>query len=434
MNMLAGIPCFSSGNEQLDKAFRLALGTLASNTKRIRSGLLEEPGPCLLAGLEYPSPWTRDAAINVYFAAALLDPEVARNTLLSVLETRDGLPVIGGQYWDRMIWALGAERLWSVTGDIEFARLACDVIRRTAEECLRDEYDPSDGLFRGPAVYGDGVSAYPPKYRNPSLASGILRWPAEHPDLRFPAGGGIPMKALSTNCVYEHAFRFLARLSATLGEPGEPWLFRADKLKAAINRSFWNPATGLYDYLAGECDAQESLGLSFAILFDIADRKQACSILENARITPHGIPCVWPSFPPYSGLGFGRHSGTVWPHIQGFWALAALKAGRGDLFAQELFRLSGHAVRDGQFAEIYHPEDGRIYGGIQENGSGYVEWRSCACQTWSAAALAAMVFDGIFGLNRERNGGRAFLPEGLEFAELTGLSVQGMEADYRIRK
>ncbi len=426
MRMLAGIPCFSCGNEDLERAFRLALGTLAANTRRIRSGLLKDPAPCLMAGLDYPSPWTRDASINVYFAAALLDPVVARNTLLSVLEEGEGGAVVGGQYWDRIIWALGAERLWDVCRDADFARFAFGVLRRTAESCLREEYDPADGLFRGPAVYGDGVSAYPERYRNPSLSSGILRWPREHPELRIPRGGGIPMKALSTNCVYEHAFRILARLAGALGEEAEPWIRRADVLKAAVNRAFWNSSTGMYDYLAGECAAQESLGLAFAVLFGIAGKDRAASVLERAYTTEHGIPCVWPAFPPYNASGYGRHSGTVWPHIQGFWALAALKAGRGDLFARELFSLARHAVRDGQFAEIYHPEDGRIYGGIQEGGGEYLEWRSCSCQTWSAASLIAMVVYGIFG--------ESFLPPELDYAELAGLSVRGEDVPLRLER
>ena len=186
------VPCFSSGNADLDRAFRLALDTLSVNTKQLKTGLLAEPRPCLTAGQDYPSPWTRDAAINVWFAEALLDPETARNTLLGVLEEGDGGPVVAGQYWDRIIWALGAERLWDLDRDPDFARFAYGVLCRTAEACLREEFDPEDGLFRGPAVYGDGVSAYPEKYRNPSLSSSILRWPGEHPEERVPAGAGIP--------------------------------------------------------------------------------------------------------------------------------------------------------------------------------------------------------------------------------------------------
>lgn len=432
MNNPAGNPVFSCGKQDLERAFSLALETLDFNTRPVRAGLLREASPCLMAGADYPAPWTRDAAINVWFAEAFLDPETARSTLFSVLEEQDGLPVAGGQYWDRIIWSLGAECLWDLARDLDFARFAYGVLCRTADLCIRDEFDPSDGLFRGPAVYGDGVSAYPEPYRNPSLSSSILRWPQEHPGQRVPAGAGIPMKALSTNCVYEHAFRVIARFSSLLGEDASPWLRRADALKEAVNAAFWNPSTGLYDYLAKECDAQESLGLAFVILFGIADEDKARSVMEHAYITEHGIPCVWPSFPPYrANGGYGRHSGTVWPHIQGFWALAALKAGRPDLFTRELFTLARHAVRDGQFAEIYHPEDGRIYGGIQEGGGEYLEWRSCEKQTWSAAAFLTMVFRGMFGLE---SGGSVFLPEDVSHAELSGLRACGKDIHLIIER
>ena len=427
-------PSFYCGNGVVEEAFRLAVETLELNTCRVQSGMMRKPGPCLMAGADYPSQWTRDAAINVWFAEALLDPETAVNTLLSVLESRDGFPVIGGQYWDRIVWALGAERLWNLSGDTGFARLAYGALCRTAEICLAEEFDPEDGLFRGPAVYGDGVSAYPEQYRNPSLSSSILRWPSENPGRRVPAGGGIPMKALSTNCVYEHAFRVMARLASVLKEDAVPWIRRADALREAVNRSFWNPDAGIYDYLAGECGAQESLGLAFAVLFGIADARQAQSIMDRAYVSPHGIPCVWPAFPPYSAAGYGRHCGTVWPHIQGFWALAALKAGRGDLFSAELSALARHAVRDGQFAEIYHPVDGRIYGGIQEGGGEYIEWRSCERQSWSAAALLAMVFFGIFGLGAAGFPGRTFLPCGIARAELDMALADGKNIHLMIER
>ena len=169
------------------------------------------------------------------------------------------------------------------------------------------------------------------------------------------------------------------------------------------------------------------LAAVLAVLFGAADEEQAQSVMERAYTTAHGIPCVWPVFPPYHQTGYGRHCGTVWPHIQGFWALAALKTGRIDLFLNELRALSAHALRDGQFAEIYHPEDGRIYGGIQEGGGKYLEWRSCAAQSWSAAALLAMVLYGVCGLPLEDLPSPPGLPEPLRSAALTGLPANPLQ-------
>lgn len=61
-----------------------------------------------MGGAGYDTPWTRDAAINVWNGAGLIWLEVSRNTLLSVLERKAGKLVIGGQYWDAIIWATDA--------------------------------------------------------------------------------------------------------------------------------------------------------------------------------------------------------------------------------------------------------------------------------------------------------------------------------------
>ena len=349
-----------------------------------------------------------------------------------MLEERNGSVYIGGQYWDKIIWSIGAHRLWQVTGDREFLAFAHGVIARTLAEQEAEEQDPADGLFRGAAVYGDGVSAYPEKYRNPDLSSGIIRWPGWHPDQAAPIGGGLPMKALSTNCVYYRTYCILTEMAAALGIPDEVSAVKAETLKTAINRAFWNPATGLYDYLCGECDAQEGLGLAFAILFGVADEAQCASIVSHAHLTPQGIPCVWPAFPPYCDNGYGRHSGTVWPHVQGFWALAMSKLGRTDLFAHELLALARNAVRDHQFAEIYHPEDGRIYGGLQEGGGEYILWNSCTWQTWSATAYLSMIMDGMFGLQADGAQGQGRLPKEVSWARLDNLHVRGQRIDLTI--
>src|SRR4051812_48652782 len=111
----------NSGDARLDQAFRIAVGDLLGNIQSYRAGLLDVPAACLIAGLDYVTPWTRDAASNTWFALSRLAPDVARNTLLSVLErTPDGTVRIGGQYWDAIIWAQGAWEHYTVTADRGF--------------------------------------------------------------------------------------------------------------------------------------------------------------------------------------------------------------------------------------------------------------------------------------------------------------------------
>ena len=350
-----------------------------------------------MAGMGYDKPWTRDAAINVWNGAGLLMPEVSKDTLLSVL-TRDRLPgrvLTGGQYWDAIIWAVGAWRFYLYTGDREFLDFATPVILHSLEYFEQTEFDPARGLFRGPACYGDGVAAYPDRYV--TRGSSILNFARYARDRCAANGGGLPMFALSTNCLYYAAYRIAERLT---GEAA--FARKAEALRQAINRVFWDEGRGTYAYLDdpwGGCSSQESLGLSFALLFGIADKRRASSVLANAVLTKNGIPCVHPSFSRYLPYGYGRHSGTVWPHIQAFWAHAA---GRLDpRFLEGEFRaLTRNALRDGQFSEIYHPETGLPYGGAQESGDRIAsDWVSQPCQTWSATGYLHMLLFDLAGLS-----------------------------------
>lgn len=439
---MKNLPYFICDNEILNKAYRLAIGCVATNTISICSGLLKKEEPCVMAGLDYATPWTRDAAINVMNAVALLDVDVSKNTLLSVLEERDGKVFIGDQYWDAVIWGLGAYKLFMYNNDINFLKLSFEALKNTIQYMEENEYDEGLGLFRGPAVYGDGVSAYPDKYQNENLNSAIWTWQDSHPDQRYPKGYGLPMFALSTNCLYKEAYEVLLKISQVIGCNGKEYKSKAEILKKNINEKFWNSKKNTYDYLYKESDFQEGMGLSFTILFNIANDSQINKIINNTYITNYGIPCVYPSFERYLKMGYGRHSGTIWPHIQGFWAKAMKKVGQYDKFSFEMFALAKNAVRDMQFAEIYHPVTGEIYGGVQEDeGLGdkkYRIWKSCDYQTWSATAFLNMIFEGIFDIKLKEKGeidfSNVFLPNELKFAELKNINIFGKRYDVNVKR
>src|SRR6185436_8261302 len=82
-------PSLHTNDPIVNRAYRIALGDMMGNIQPFKDGLLEAPQPVILAGLDYDTPWTRDAAINVWNGVGLLWPEVARDTLLSVLERKD---------------------------------------------------------------------------------------------------------------------------------------------------------------------------------------------------------------------------------------------------------------------------------------------------------------------------------------------------------
>jgi glycogen debranching enzyme len=434
------------GDPTIERALEIALEDLVLNIVPLRDGLLEGEAPVFRAGGGYAKPWTRDAAINVWSGAGLLYPEIARNTLLATLARGDDGPRIGtdyDQYWDRIIWTLGAWSLYLFSGDREFLALALEAARNTLRFLEETEFSPDVRLFRGPAVYGDGVAAYPDVYaRTVGGHSSILRWPAANPETASRPGRGLPMHVLSTNCLYAYVYDILVAMAQEVGVRPDPrWTTKAEQLRESIDAHFWIPERGQYRYLVdpfGGSDVEEGLGHAFAILFGVADAARCDSVFRAQTITPSGIPCLWPCFDRYRReSGYGRHSGTVWPPIQGFWAEAAARYGRADLFERELRTMAERAVRDGQYFELYHPETGVPYGGLQEwEGRGIVDdWESRPHQTWSATAFLRMLFIGLAGMRFEADAVRfePLLPPSLEAVDLAGVPYRNATLEISLR-
>ncbi len=436
------IPTLSTDNGTVNVAFRIAVGDLLGNVAPFKDGLSEKRLPVIFAGLDYNSPWTRDASINAWNGASLIIPDVARNTLLSVLVRSKGKVRIGGQYWDAIVWATGAWHHYLYTGDKRFLALALDATKNSLEYFEQTEFDATDNLFRGPG-WSDGVAAYPDEYADAGGSSGILDWPTHNPDKMSKPGYGIPMKALSTNCLYYNAYVTVEKMAVELKIPVDPrWKVKAANLKKAINARLWNGERGNYRFLVGpfgNCDLQEGLGSSYALLFGIADPKQTQAVFASQHVTPAGLPCGWPNLRRYEtpdGMSFGRHIGTVWPQIQGFWAEAAARAAKPEIFGPELFNLAAHASRDKHFAEIYHPVTGEIYGGLQENGKqGIILWKATSRQTWGATAYLRMILLGLAGMRYDADGIRfqPCVPKGISQIDLRNINYRRMNLDLTIR-
>ncbi|MBO7740640.1 MAG: hypothetical protein J6S34_03865 [Clostridia bacterium] len=418
---------FSCDDETLTKAYQVALADYNGNVHLFKDGILTELMPCIMAGAGYDTPWTRDAAINVYNAVALLERDVAKNTLFAVLKKSGSNYLIDGQYWDAVIWSIGAYRYYTVTGDSEFLKIAQNALNNSLKRFEREEFDKNDNLFRGAAVYGDGIAAYPDRYATNIGTPGIESWMGAYPDQKVNVGAGLPMKALSTNCVYYQAYVILAQMNEILGFDTAAPLKKAEALKTAINKIVWNEEKGTYDYLAYECDYQEALGVAFVLLFDIADERQTALVLENTYVTEQGIACVWPAFDRYLALdGYGRHSGTVWPHAQGFWANACATKGYTYGFEFELYALAEKAAANGQFHEIYHPDTGEVYGGLQGTGrNDMFLWGSVEHQTWSATGYLSLIYYHILGADIKEGSVTftPYLPTGVNEATISNFVV-----------
>lgn len=305
---------FQCSDVGINQAQRIALGDLYGNIRDYQSGLLKEKSPVILAGMDYDTPWTRDAAINVWNGAGLLFPEASKNTLLSVL-TEEGEGVrIDGQYWDAIIWAAGAWQYYLYTGDRAFLKLAFQAVGNSLRWFEQREYAADMGLFSGAACYGDGISAYDEEFSSCNEGhSGIDHWwtvneEKLNKDCKGSGGIGLPMYALSTNCLYVQAYRIAGQMAGELGvEADESWQKKADALTASINSRFWIEDKGTYGYYLSPlregllCDSQEALGLAFAILFDIAGQEQKKKILQNYFEAPGGDPMCLATLSPVWG-------------------------------------------------------------------------------------------------------------------------------------
>lgn len=429
------LPWLICDNDKVARAFRVALGDIVTNLVIFQEGQLTEPKLCLGAGLNYSTVWTRDNSVNTFNMAGLFLPEVAENSLRAVLteDTTYGGWRIGGQYWDAIIWAMGVWEFYLYRGNKDFLVEALDIVERSLRFFEDTEFDSVRGLFRGAAFFQDGISAYPDELSN-NFGSDVRNWVDANPATRNPKGFGIPWFALSTNCLYARAYQIVNEMRKELELPlSADASARAEALRKAISDSFWNSRRGTYDYLilpdGRKCEHQEGgAGIAFAILFDIADAEKIKSILRSVQIMPEGIPCVCTQFPRFAAYGaghYGRHSGTVWPQIQAFWARAALKAGDTAMFDQEFARLVARAARDGQFTEIYHPVTGLPYGGIQEdyNDSHLILWESVPNTTWGATSYCCLIHKCILGLECKPEGihFRPHLPKFLSRISLTNI-------------
>lgn len=391
------------------EAYELAVRVMEYN---LRDGLLE-------AGKGYGT-WTRDTSINAWNAASLLIPDVARRTLWHQTELTPEGAEIGGQYWDKVIWIIAARNYVAITGDRAFLASAYQVALRTLTDMRSAQYDAHTGLFRGPAVYGDGVAAYPDPPFNDQHGDNVLDY-----------SEGANLETLSTNSVYYGAYRMAAEMGRMLDAPdaevGE-LESNAKELRRAIDQQLWIAADNRFGYFldpAGKVDAtQEALGEALAVTLGVASPQQAHQIFHHAQVTPWGIACTWQPFHRYydpEHKVFGRHNGTIWPFINAFWATAASSAGEPSVFAEELLNATKLSLRSEDFREIYHPYTGDPYGGFQADKT----WDSVHHQTWSATGYLRMIFQGLIGMRFEDDGIRLqpSLPGSLG---LTSLTLRGL--------
>lgn len=424
-------PKLISDNEQLNKVYEIAVNDIESNVKKYCGGALTSAKNVFIAGEGYIEPWTRDASINVWNGLGLFAPEISKNTLLAVLENDGGKRRVGGQYWDAIVWVTGAYAYYLFSGDDNFKQTLTEVTVNSLEYFENTEFDEAKNLFRGAACYGDGVSAYPDIYAA-SKTSGIEDFVKFFPQYKVGKGEGNPMFTLSANCLYYNAYKIAATLTKE-----KIYSEKAERLKNAVNSTFWNEEKGNYRYIAddfGGSDQTEGLGISFAILFGVAGEERAKKIIKNTFISKQGIPCLYPEYERYKPYGIGRHCGAIWSHINALWADASHNYDR-KVFEFELQSVTARVLKDGCFMEVNHPETGAPYGGVQEWEGKIVEWKSERRQLWCATGYLRMIFKDLLGLEFSEKGLKIRpMPTNLcREIKVSGLKYRDAEIDINVK-
>ncbi len=432
-------PVFLIEKEEISNAYRLALKNLLEiNTvpcpARIynQTGLLEEqPGLMMRAGGTYPTPWTRDAAVNTMNAACFLEPEVAKNTLCAVCERADGRLCFqrDNQNWDKIIWAAGAWSYYLATADHDFLPLAYETVKNSMEMLESAQFNESYGMFTGGSFFNDGISGYPSDLHEEGQGSSFV---GDHRPVK-------EVMTLSTNCLYYNAYRILEKMAVILEDKAaaQGYAEKGSALKAAMNRYLWREKDNFYSYLlypdGRTDDSQEGCGISFAVLTGVCEKERAERMLRQCYRSERGLVSIWPPFAGISSVEKPlRHNNMIWPMVNGFFVTAAAQCGCPELVGDEIQNLALLIKQDNNsFSELYNPQTGEPDGGWQCGHS----WESVRDQTWSATAFIRSIVFGVFGVVLDENEitFRPCLPAGFGTVALRGLRFREVEMDITLR-
>lgn len=370
-------PQYSSEQLLVDALYRMSLE---------EAQLAIEADSTLRTGAKWGGVWTRDVSYSTLLQFAMLEPEVAKISLMKkVFRDRIIQDTGSGGAWpvssDRTTWVLAAWEIYKYTGDEAWLKTIYPIIKNTLEDDYLNLYNPKTGLFKGESSFLDWREQSYPRWMN-------------NADI-------YQSENLATNAVHYQAHQILAEIADLLGETAFVYRDRATAIKNGINTYLWNEQRGYYNqYLYGRgflipSERFETLGESLCILFDIADSAQAASIVKNAPLTAYGSSCFYPqipNIPPY-------HNNAVWPFVQAFWNLAAAKVGNEAVLNHgmaSIFRAASLFLTNYENMVADHGD----YQGTEINSHRML---------WSMAGNMAMVNRVLMGIQFE-SGGIYFKP------------------------
>ncbi len=403
-NDLSAYPALSTPNRLHRAIYNMGLDEMINAV---------EPDTTLRTGKAWAGVWTRDVSYSIILSMAYLHPEASRISLMKKVNANGRViqDTGSGGAWpvssDRMIWAVAAYEVYKATGSRDWLEYIYPVIKNS----LYDDVEvvaADNGLVQGETSFID--------WRHQSYP----RW-MQTVDI-------YQSQALNTSVVHAQAWKSLEEIAAALGhkDVAKDAAARHHAIVKAINTELWMPEKGYYAmYNYGRefpilNPRAETLGESLAILYDVADRKQAESITENNPTTPFGVAIFFPQIadmPPY-------HNNALWPWVAAYWAMANAKAGN----EQGTLEAIGSIFRP---AALFATNKENF---VLDNGDIATELNS-SNMLWCLAGNIAVTHKILFGINFEPNGLKfaPFVPKALAAErKLTGFNYRDAVLDITV--
>ncbi len=385
---ISHLPQFNSDILLSDALYNLSLDELIKNMAK--DGTYN-------TGKEWQGVWTRDVSYSTVLSLALVQPEIAKNSLLRKVKNNRIIQDTGtGGAWpvstDRTTWALAAWELYKFTGDKNWLAQAYEIIVNSLEDDLKVAHDAQTHLVCGESSFLDWREQTYPKWMQPI-------------DI-------FNSKCLGTNVVHFQSFVIVSEMGKLLGKETKKFSDIAKKLKTAINEKFWMEEKGYYgQFFYGKnyeilSPRTEALGEALSVLYNVADAEKQMKIIENTPVTEFGIPCIFPQIPniqPY-------HNNGIWAFVESFWALASAKVGN----EESLIHSIGGIYR--QAALFLTNKENMVAEGGDYAGTAINSDR----QLWSVAGNLALVYRIFMGMD--------FQPEGIEFKPFVPKSFAGKKS------
>lgn len=387
-NNISAFPRFESPHSISMATYNLALDEMVTAI---------EPDKTFRTGKEWAGVWTRDISYSILLSMAILQPEVAKISLMKKVKNKKIIQDTGtGGAWpvstDRMIWAVAAYEIFLVTGDLAWLKSAFEIIKNSAETDISVAYNPATGLFKGESSFLDWREQTYPRWMQPA-------------DI-------FESECLGTNAVHYQAYTVLSKMAALLGDKKSEDRYKkiAEGVKRGINEHLWVKSRGYYGqfrYGRGHkllSPKSEALGEALCVWFDIAEGERAVQVIQNTPVNVFGIPCIFPQIPgipPY-------HNQAVWPFVQSYWALAAAKAGSDEAVLHSFATIYRAAALFATNKENFVVSNGD-FAGTQVNSDNML---------WSLSGSIGLVYKVLFGMN--------YQPDGLKFQPMVPKSLGGV--------